>query len=128
MNATAVPKSRALNLLEGMTLTAIFQALPTFAGTVLLLKLAGDHQILGERYGAAIFVALASVFYALAMPYLGPKFPKLFKNSYEPHFFDASLPFSEKLSQWRMQPKTTLQLVTMVMMLSLLAVGVVSVG
>jgi hypothetical protein len=128
MNATAVPKSRALNLLEGMTLSATFQALPTFAGTVLLLKLAGDHQILGERYGAAILVVFASVFYALALPYLGPKFPRFFKNSYEPLFFDASLPFSEKLAQWRAKPVTSLQLVTSVIMLSLLAVAVVSVG
>jgi hypothetical protein len=128
MNAAAVPKSRALNLLEGMTLCAAFQTLPTFAGTVLALKLAGDHQILGERYGAAIFVGLASAFYALTMPYLGPKFPKLFKNSYQPLFFDASLPLSEKLAQWRVKPATSLQLVTTVMMLSLLAVAVVSVG
>jgi hypothetical protein len=128
MNATAVPKSRALNVLEGMTLCAIFQALPTFAGAVLPLKLAGDHQILGERYGAAIFVASASVLYALTMPHLGPKFPRFFRNSYEPLFFDASLPFSEKLSQWRVRPTTSLQLVTTVMMLSLLAVAVVSVG
>ena len=128
MNAAAVPKSRALDLPEGMTLSAAFQALPTFAGTVLLLKLAGDHQILGDRYGAAIFVAFASVFYALTMPYLGPKFPRFFKNSYQPLFFDVSLPFSEKLAQWRVKPATSLQLVTTVMMLSLLAVAVVSVG
>jgi hypothetical protein len=128
MTATAVPKSRALNWLEGMTLSAVFQALPIFAGTVLLLKLAGDHQILGERYGAAIFVASASVLYALMLPYLGPKFPRFFKNSYQPLFFDASLPFGEKLSQWRAKPETTLQLVTAVTMLSLLAVGVVSLG
>jgi hypothetical protein len=128
MNATAVSKSRALNFFEGMTLTAIFQALPTFAGTVLLLKLAGDHQILNDRYGAAIFVTFASVFYALTMPYLGPKFPRFFQNSYEPLFFDASLSFREKLAQWRAKSATSLQLVTMVMMLSLLAVAVVSVG
>jgi hypothetical protein len=38
------------------------------------------------------------------------------------------LPFSEKLSQWRIKPATSLQLVTTVTMLSLLAVAVVSVG
>src|SRR5260370_28938909 len=127
MNATVVPKSRALNLFEGMTLSAIFQALPTFAGAVLLLKLAGAQEIVGARYGAGIFVVLASLVYALTVPFLEPRFPKFFKNSYEPKFFDASLSFSEKLSQWRAQPKTSLQLVTTVVMLSLLAVGVVSV-
>jgi hypothetical protein len=128
MNTTAVAKSRGLNLLEAMTLSAIFQGLPTFAAAVLLLKLAGAHEIVGQPYGAAIFVALSSLFYGLMMPWLAPKFPKLFRNSYEPLFLDASLSFSEKLAQWRMQPKTSLQLVTTVMMLSLLAVGVVSVG
>ena len=32
MNAVAVPKSARLNLLEGMTLTAILQGIPAFAG------------------------------------------------------------------------------------------------
>ena len=128
MNTGTVPKSHALNWLEGVTLSAIFQGLPTFAGAVLLLKLAGAHEIVGDRYGAAIFVALASLFHGLMMPWLAPKFPKLFRNSYEPLFLDASLSFSEKLAQWPVQPKTSLQLVTTVMMLSLLAVGVVSVG
>jgi hypothetical protein len=127
MNVTAIPKSRALNWLEGVTLCAIFQGLPTFAGAVLLLKLVRANEIVSQPFGAAIFVALASLFFALAMPSLGPRFPKFFKN-YEPLFFDASLSFSEKLSRWRAQPKTSLQLVTTVMMLSLLAVGVVSVG
>jgi hypothetical protein len=30
----------------------------------------------------AIFVVLASIFHALATPWLGPKFPKFFKNGY----------------------------------------------
>jgi hypothetical protein len=128
MNATAVPKSRALNLLEGVTLSAIFQGLPTFAAAVLLLKLVGAHEIVGEPFGATIFVALASLFHALTMRFLAPSFPKVFQNSFEPRFFDASLSFREKLSQWRAQPKTSLQLVTAVTMLSLLAVAVVSVG
>lgn len=76
----------------------------------------------------AIFVALATLLHAVAMPYLGPRFPKLFKNSYEPMFFDASLSFSEKIFRWRTQPTTSLQLVTIVMMLSLLAAKLASVG
>ena len=74
------------------------------------------------------FVVLASIFHALATPWLGSKFPKFFKNGYELLFFDASLSFAEKIAQWRTQPVTSLQLVTTVLMLSLLAVGVASVG
>jgi hypothetical protein len=128
MNAVAAPKSHRVNLIEGMTLTAIFQAVPTFATAVLLLKLVGSSQIVGQPGNAAIFVVMASIFYALVTPYFGTKFPKFFKNSYEPLFFDATLSFGDKIFRWRTQPTVSLQLVTIVMMLSLLAVGVVSAG
>ena len=128
MNAITAPKSPRLNRLEGMTLTAIFQAVPTFAGAVLLLKLVGSSQIVGQPGGAVIFVAVATMFYALAMPYLGPKFPKVFKNSYEPLFFDPTLSFIEKIFRWRTQPTTSLQLVTIVMMRAVLGGGVASLG
>jgi hypothetical protein len=42
-------------------------------------------------------------------------------------FFDASLSFSEKIAQWRAQPKASSQLLATVIMLSLLAVAVASV-
>ncbi len=128
MNAVAVPKSARLNLLEGMTLTAILQGIPAFAAAVLLLKLVGSSQIVGPTGNPAVFVVISSVLYGAMMPYLGTRFPRFSKNSYEPLFFDASLSFSEKISRWRTQPATSLQLVTSVMMLSLLAVAVVSVG
>ncbi|MGB8398329.1 hypothetical protein, partial [Bradyrhizobium sp.] len=114
--------------LEGMTLTAIFQGVSTFAAAVLLLKLVGSRQIVGDPGGAAIFVALAALFYAFAMPFLARRLPKLVAGSYEPLFFDASLSVSEKLFRWRTQPTASLRLVTTVMLLSLLAVAVVSVG
>ncbi len=127
MNAVAAPKSHRMNQLEGITLTAFFQAFPTFAATVLLLKLAGSRAIVGDPGGAAIFVALATLVHALLTPYLGPKFPKFFRNSYEPLFFDATLSWREKIARWRTQPTASLQLVTTVVMLSVLAVAVVSV-
>jgi hypothetical protein len=127
MDTIAAPKSRRLNWLEGVTLTSLFHGLPTFAIAVLLLKIAGSRNIVADPGGAAIFVALASVFYALVTSYLGPKYPKVFRNGYEPLFFDATLPFGEKILRWRTQPTTSLQLVTVVMLLSLLAVGVASV-
>ncbi len=128
MNVISVPKSSWLNRLEAFTLISIFQGFPTFAMAVLTLKLTGSHEIVGERFGAAIFVALATPIYALITPPLVRKFPKLFSNGHEPVFYDASLSFSEKIAQWRTQPKGSTQLLTMALMLSLLAVGVKSLG
>jgi len=128
MNTITESKSPALNRLEGFTLTALFQGFPTFAGSALLLKLVGSHEIVGTRYGAAIFVVLAALFYALLTPWLARTLPKRFVPGYEPLFFDASLPFIEKIARWRTQPVTSLQLVTNVLLLSLLAVGVASLG
>jgi hypothetical protein len=125
---TIAAKSRRMNLLEGIALTAIFQAVPSYAAAVLMLKLTGAHEIVGERFGAAIFVVLASLFHALLVPWLAPKFPKFFRNGYEPLFFDADLSFGEKLARWRVQPAASLQLVTAVLLLSLMAVAVVSMG
>ena len=61
-------------------------------------------------------------------PGLAAKFPRFFKNSYEPIFFDKSLSLSEKVLRWRTQPMVSLQLLTNVVMLSLLAVAVMTVG
>jgi hypothetical protein len=55
MNAIAAPKSHRQNLLEGLTLTAIFQGVPIFASAVLLLKLAGSREVIGQTGGAAIW-------------------------------------------------------------------------
>ena len=64
--------------------------------------------------------------HGLLTPWLAPKFPKFFRHGYEPLFFNASLSFVEKIEKWRAQPTTSLQLVTNVLLLSLLAVGVMS--
>jgi hypothetical protein len=124
MNAIAAQKSRAQNRLEGIALTAIFQVLPTFAAAAMLFKLNG-HEI---AWRAMLFVVLALTFHALLAPWLQPKFPKFFKNGYETLFFDASLPVAEKLARWRVQPAVSQQLMTTVLMLSLLAVVLVSMG
>src|SRR6185312_16466600 len=118
MNAIAALKSSAQNRLEGFALTAILQGFPTFAAAALLLKLA-RHEIAG---GVVLFVVTASIFHGLFTPWLAPKFPKFLKHGYEPLFFNASLSFVEKIEKWRAQPTTSLQLVTNVLMLSLLAV------
>ncbi|MES5487927.1 hypothetical protein QMZ05_34750 [Bradyrhizobium sp. INPA03-11B] len=128
MNAIAAPKSPAQNRLEGFALTAMLQGLPIFAAAVLVLKIMDAPEIVGERYGAAIYVVLASLVYAVITPWLAAKFPKRFVHTYAPMFFDASLSFSEKIAQWRSQPTVSLQLMTTMIMMSLLAVAVVSAG
>ena len=126
MNTVTAQKSASQNRLEGFVLTALFQGFPTFAAAALMLKLVGSHEIVG--HGAVIFIVLAALFYALLTPWLARTFLKRFTPGYEPLFFDANLPFIEKIARWRTQPVTSLQLVTNVLLLSLLAVGVASLG
>jgi hypothetical protein len=129
MNAVTVQKSHRSSQFEGIMLTAIVQGLPTFSSAVLLMKIFGDHQGLADKgAGTAIFVLLAAFAHAIFTAWLGPKFPRFFKRGYEPLFFDASLSFQEKLARWRAQPAASLQLMTAVIMMSLLAVVAVSVG
>jgi hypothetical protein len=123
----AARKSRLQNLLEGFALTTILQSFPTFATAVLLLKLFGNRDLVGDP-GVAIFVICASLSNALLATSLGPKFPGLFKTTYEPKFFDSRLSLSKKITEWRTQPAASLQLVTIMLMLSVLAVVVASVG
>jgi hypothetical protein len=127
MNALAAPKSSQQNRLEGFALTALFQGFPTYASAVLVLKLMGAHEIVGERFGAAIFVVLATIFHGMFTPWLAQAFPKFFANAYAPCFFDETLSFSEKIAQWRTQPMVSVQLVASLLLLSMLAVGVASI-
>jgi hypothetical protein len=127
MNAITATKSALLNRLEGMMLTGSLQAMPSYAGAAMLLKLFSS-QTIGYVGGAAAFVALTTFFHALLIPWLAPKYPKLFKNSYEPLFFDAGLSLAEKVMRWRTQPMASLQLLANMVMLSLLGVAVMSVG
>src|SRR4051794_1210552 len=75
MNAISAPKSPKANRLEGFALTAIFQGFPTFAGAALLLKFVGSHEIVGTRYGAAIFVVLSRAVLRPAGAVAGAKIP-----------------------------------------------------
>lgn len=126
MNTIAAVKSPRQNCLEGYALTAMFLGLPMFAGIALCLKLMGAPEIVGHRWGAAVFVALASLIHALLVPRLAPKFPKLIRHGYEPLFFDAGLSFAEKIAQWRVKPTVSIELVSNLLMLAVLAVGVAS--
>src|SRR6185312_1283091 len=123
MNAISQSRTASQNGLEGFVLTALLLGLPTCAGAVLMLKPVGAHQIVGERWGAAIFTVLASLLHGALMPWLGAKFPRVSGRGHEPLFFDRHLRFSGKIAQWRVQPTTSAQLVTRVIMMSLLAVA-----
>ena len=126
MNTAAAAKSRRANMVEGIALIAIFQGVPTLTGAALLSRLFGG-DITSHHGDAAIFVVLSSLCYAALIGYFAPKFPEFFKAIYQPMFFDPTLSFSEKVTRWRQQPATSQQLVALVMMLSVLAVAVLSV-
>ena len=123
----AARKSRLRNVLEGFALTAVLQSFPTFAAAALMVKLCGNHDLVGDP-GVAIFVAFASLVHATIAVTLGPSFPAVFKTLYEPKFFDGTLSISDKITEWRTQPVASLQLVTIVLLLSVMAVVTASVG
>ena len=121
MNAIAVSKSSRRNLLEGIALTALFQGVPTFTLALPLLKLAGGW-VAGPTSVAVAFVVLGALLQGVLMPWLGPKFPRFFSNSYQPLFFDNGLSLSQKLRRWRTLPVASLQLALLAVILVVLAV------
>ncbi len=127
MTAISETKSPAQNRLEGFALSAVLLGFPTYAAALLVIKLMGAHEIVGSPGGPAIFIVLASIAHALLSPPLARRFPSVVKYGYEPLFYDARLSVAEKIAQWRVQPAASVQLVSSVLLLSLLAVGVVSV-
>ena len=127
MTAITEAKTPSQNRLEGFALTALFQGLPTYATALLAIKVMGAREIVGSPEGPVIFVVLASLLHGILVPWLAPKFPKRFGQGHEPLFFDCTLSFSEKIARWRVQPAASLRLVTTVIMMSVLAVGAVSI-
>lgn len=124
MTALAAPKLAGRNRLACFALYALLQGVPFFSGVALTMKLINTSEFVGEPFGAAIFVAMASTFHALVTPWLGPKFPHFFRHSFEPVFADPALSFSEKVSRWLAQPNTPLKLLSNLLLLAALAVGV----
>lgn len=122
MNSIAAAKSRARNGLEGFALVALLQGLPIFATAGMMLKLAGSGLV-GDVPG--LVIALASIFHAGVITWLGPKYPHLFRAQYDPALFDATLPIGEKITSWSTGHYGARRLVTNVCMLSLLAVAMV---
>ena len=123
MNAVA---TKSQNLLQGIALTTLLQGLPTFASAAMLIKVFGVSNLVAPGGSPVLFVVLASLAHGLLVPWLARKFPRHFSKSYEPLFFDAGLPMSEKILRWRTQPASSLQLLSATIMLSVLAVAVLS--
>ena len=122
-----VRKSSLHNALEGLALTATLQSFPTFAAAAFLLKLVGNHDLVGDP-GVAIFVVIVSLAHALLAVSFGPSFPHLFKNRLRTEVFEAHLSLADKITAWRTQPVASLQLMTTVLLLSVMAVVTASLG
>jgi len=111
-----------------MALTAVFQAFPTFTAAALLVKLSGLSDMTSHAESVVTFIVLAVLFQSIAVTSLGSRFPRFFKQAYEPLFYDATLSLGEKIARWRVQPVASRQLLTTVMMLSVLGAAVMCVG
>ncbi|WP_064742416.1 hypothetical protein [Bradyrhizobium sp. ORS 375] len=123
--STSAPKAPSLNLLEGMVLTALFQAIPTYAGAALILKIAHSTAL---RPGIIGFVATATLIHVLMTSAAGPRYPRLLKQAYAADFYDATLSFTDKVLRWRTQPDGSLQLLSSTVMLALLSIAALAVN
>ncbi|MGJ5007054.1 hypothetical protein ACQR05_04750 [Bradyrhizobium oligotrophicum] len=123
--STSAPKAALLNLLEGMALTALFQAIPTYAGAALILKLAHCTAL---RPGIIGFVASATIIHVLMTSAAGPRFQRLLRQAYAAEFYDATLGVADKVQRWRTQHEGSLQLLSSTVMLALLSVAVLATG
>jgi hypothetical protein len=118
MNAVTSAKSRALNTLEGVALTAVLDCLPVFVALNMLLKLA-----VGAPDRAALSAVLAALAVGLVAGWLGPGYP-----FHVPSFFDPSLSLTGKLTAWCERPGTPDRLLSLVLILSLLGLWGLSTG
>jgi hypothetical protein len=123
----AARRSRPANALQGLVLTATLQSFPTFATAAAALRIFGNHDLVGDP-GVALFVIVASFLHALLSAMLGPGLPSAFRFVYEPAFFDPRLSLSAKVAVWRGEPAASVQLVTIVLLLSVMAVATASMG
>lgn len=123
----AARKSRLTNAAEGLVLATALQSFPTFATAAAALRIFGSHDLVGDP-GVAVFVIVASLVHALLCTIMGPGLPASFRFVHEPAFFDGRLSLSDKIAAWRSQPAASLQLLTIVLLLSVMAVVTASMG
>ncbi|CCD83939.1 conserved membrane protein of unknown function; putative membrane protein; putative exported protein [Bradyrhizobium sp. ORS 285] len=108
-----------------MALTALFQAIPTYAGAALILKLARSHTLHTSIIG---FVAIATIIHVLMTSAAGPRYPHVLKQAYAAEFYDATLGLADKVLRWRMQPEASLQLLSSTVMLAILSIAALAMG
>nr|WP_041757051.1 hypothetical protein [Bradyrhizobium sp. ORS 278] len=108
-----------------MVLTALFQAIPTYAGAALILKLAHSTAL---RPGIIGFIATATIVHILMTSAAGPRYPRILKQSYAAEFYDPTLALADKVLRWRTRSEGSLQLLGSTVMLALLSVGVLAMG
>lgn len=128
MTTLAAPNLAGRNRLECVALYAVLQGLPVYSCVALLMKLTDASRFAREPFGAALFVATVALLHSLVTPWLGPKFPHVFRHNFEPLFADPTLSFSDKVSRWLAQPKSALQLLSNALLLSVLAIGAAGMG
>ena len=106
MNTVSPRKSRALSQFEGMALTAVFQAFPTFTAAALLVKLSCLSSMTSHAESVVTFIVLAVLFQTIAVTSLGSRFPRFFKQAYEPLFYDTTLSLGDSSGDVRMRSGT----------------------
>jgi hypothetical protein len=119
MDADTIVKSRLMNQLEGMALTTLFKALPTFTIARLCMKLLlpGVFHFPG---GGVIFIAASSLIYVASVAHSASRHP--LSRAREQLFFVPSFSFAEKIAHWLAEPAAMRQLVRQMLILELLAV------
>ena len=122
MNAIAAPKSSAQNRLEGFALTFLLQGFPTFASAALLLKLA-HHEIAG---GVVLFVVLTSVLPRPVHALARAKVSKILQARLRAAVLQRQPVVCREDREVARAADDVGQLVTNVLLLSVLAVGVMS--
>ena len=106
MNAVTAPKSDRMNRLEGFALIALLQGFPIFASTVLLMKLMGSHQIVGDIWRCDLRRA-GHPGLRVGHAGSGPQIPEAVSEQPRAGFYDAGLRSPRRFAQWRTQPKAS---------------------
>ncbi len=128
MSTTTALKSDRHNRLEGLALSAVFKSFPLFAMVGFLLKHRSGIPFFGLPGVGLILAVAASAVYPLLQQVLERKFPRAFRGSCEPSFYDASLSVPQKLMGWFKNPKALREIAANVIAIWLVAVIVVKLG
>jgi hypothetical protein len=126
MNAIAAPKSQITNAIEAFLLVAVTQGLPVFGAAALAIRLLSG-RLIGAVHQDPLTPVLGMLFYALLLVVFAPRFPHRFERLHLQPFFDPTLSLARKFISWRDHPQTARVAVTMLLILSVLAIAGMSV-